>query len=96
MKLQRHYWEMELLQYTLNMTDQLKSIQCPVKLMYGLNDTRQTPEDGLFLRKDFGKNCELTGIPDSGHFAHMDQPGKVSGGFFSFIKKSDNNRKWQA
>jgi pimeloyl-ACP methyl ester carboxylesterase len=62
--------------------------------MYGLNDTRQTAEDGLFLKQDIGKNCELSGIPDAGHFSHMDQPGKVSGGFFSFIKKTDNNKKW--
>ena len=96
MKMQRHYWEMEFLQYTLNMSDEeLKRIQCPVKLMYGLNDTRQTAEDGLFLKNKFGKQCDLAGIQDSGHFAHMDQPGNVSGGFFSFIKKTDNNKKWQ-
>lgn len=39
------------------MTDELKNIKCPVKLVYGLNDTSFTIEDGCFIQQAFEGNC---------------------------------------
>ena len=61
------------------MTKDLEKLKCPIKLLYGLNDTQHKVEEGLSYKDVLGDKCRITGIPGVGNFAHMEDPGKVCG-----------------
>ncbi len=90
--MQRSYWDIELCQYTFNIMDRLKDINCPVQLLYGVLDKTSTIEDGLKLMKAIGSNASMTGFAACDHFPHVEEPETVKNHIMSFVWSCEEKR----
>lgn len=68
----------------------VSTINVPVLAIAGGEDTTMTPSDMQAFRGSPG-GCEYRVLPDAGHFAAYEQPGKVAGLLMGWLKTLKNN-----
>jgi pimeloyl-ACP methyl ester carboxylesterase len=53
---------------------EIASVQCPVRVVSGVNDTRTPPETNAKRIAAAAPNATLQMVPDCGHLPHLEHP----------------------
>jgi pimeloyl-ACP methyl ester carboxylesterase len=64
----------------------LKPIHVPARVLYGENDACILPQSFLDQEHLFGDRYELIGIPNAGHFMHLEQPDVFADRVIEFLR----------
>jgi pimeloyl-ACP methyl ester carboxylesterase len=91
MMLQQNFWQIEFITHTMNVWDKIKTVTCPVKLLYGLKDVFFPFEDAFDIKDAIKSHCEMTALPQCNHYMHVEYPYVVCTHIMKFIDKVESD-----